>query len=442
MTGVERKREMIINFAYYAIILAIFYLFCKYALWLFLPIVIAFITALLLQRPVNAIARKTPIKKGIASVICVMLLLLIVVALVVGIGVSAANYLKDFIAYLGNLFEDTDHLILQLEDWSINLVRKLPSAVSTILAKNIRELFDGISTALSGEAQQQAAEAAKAATDAANTAASSFNFDFSWIKTPLTSVISTAKQIPSILTSFLITLIASCFLTADFDTFKNFVKNQLSEKRRRDISRARSLLRNTFSKMLRAYALIILITFSEMLIGLTALKLIGVYKSSYIVIIAAITAIVDILPVLGTGTVIIPWAVYSLFKGQIGMAIGLIVIYIAISVIRQVIEPKLVAGQLGLPPFVTIIGMFVGLKLFGFLGMFIMPIMIIMIKLLNDEGIIHLWKTGEEKETKPDGENTDDKGADGTDNKNGEEDKAESESEESVNIKANSESAQ
>ncbi|MDD6021821.1 MAG: sporulation integral membrane protein YtvI [Oscillospiraceae bacterium] len=389
MTGVERKREIIINFVYYAIIFALFYLFCKYALWLFLPVVIAFITAMLLQRPVNAIAGKTPIKKGLASVICVLLLLLIIVALFVGIGVSAANYLKDFAAYLTNLFEDTESLLLRLENWSINLVRKLPSAISTILAKNIREIFDGISASLSGDTE-------KAAAEAVGGAASVLNFDFSWIKTPLTSVLSTAKQIPSMITSFLITLISSCFLTADFDTFKTFIKNQLSEKRRKDISRAKSLLRNSFSKMVKAYAMIILITFSEMLIGLTVLKLIGVYKSSYIFIIAALTAVVDILPVLGTGTIIIPWAVYSLFKGEIGMAVGLVVIYIAISVIRQVIEPKLVAGQLGLPPFVTIIGMFVGLKLFGFLGMFIMPIMIIMVKLLNDEGIIHLWKTGKE----------------------------------------------
>ncbi|MGN0464306.1 MAG: sporulation integral membrane protein YtvI [Acutalibacteraceae bacterium] len=389
MTGVERKREIIINFVYYAIIFALFYLFCKYALWLFLPVVIAFITAMLLQRPVNAIAGKTPIKKGFASVICVLLLLLIIVALFVGIGVSAANYLKDFAAYLTNLFEDTESLLLRLENWSINLVRKLPSAISTILAKNIREIFDGISASLSGDTE-------KAAAEAVGGAASVLNFDFSWIKTPLTSVLSTAKQIPSMITSFLITLISSCFLTADFDTFKTFIKNQLSEKRRKDISRAKSLLRNSFSKMVKAYAMIILITFSEMLIGLTVLKLIGVYKSSYIFIIAALTAVVDILPVLGTGTIIIPWAVYSLFKGEIGMAVGLVVIYIAISVIRQVIEPKLVAGQLGLPPFVTIIGMFVGLKLFGFLGMFIMPIMIIMVKLLNDEGIIHLWKTGKE----------------------------------------------
>lgn len=387
MTGVERKREMIINFAYYAIILVLFYLFCKYALWLFLPIVIAFVVALLLQKPVNAISKKTHLQKGLVSAVSVILLVVVIAALIVGIGVSLANYLKDFFTYLGTLFEDTDSLLLQLEDWSLNVVGKLPNAISSMLTKNIRELFDSLALALSDEAQT-----AKDAVDAAGIG--SLSFDLSWIKTPLTSVISTAKQIPTILTSFLITLIASCFLTADFDTFKTFVKNQLSEKSLSNFRRARTLLSGTFSKMLRAYALIILITFSEMLVGLTALKLIGVYKSKYIVIIAALTAIVDILPVFGTGTVIIPWAIYCLFKGEIGMAIGLVVIYIAISVIRQVIEPKLVAGQLGLPPFVTIIGMFVGLKLFGVLGMFIMPVMIIMIKLLNDEGIIRLWKTG------------------------------------------------
>ncbi len=389
MTSVERKRETIINIVYYAMILALFYCFCKYALWLFLPIVIAFAVALLLQKPVNAIAKKTPIKKGVASVICVLLLLVVAVALIVGIGVSAANYLKDFFTYLGTLFEDTEHLLLQLENWSISVVGKLPDAISSILSKNIRELFDSFSAALTVDDAAQAVGGTAQAIDSQN----AFNFDFSWIKTPLVSVISTAKQIPSMITSFLITLVASCFLTADFDTFKTFIKKQLSEKRVKDISRAKTLLKTTFAKMLKAYALIILITFSEMVIGLTALKLIGIYKSSYIIIISALIAIVDILPVLGTGTVIIPWAIYSLFKGDIGMAIGLIVIYVAISVIRQVIEPKLVAGQLGLPPFVTIIGMFVGLKLFGVLGMFLMPIMIIMIKLLNDEGIIHLWKS-------------------------------------------------
>jgi predicted PurR-regulated permease PerM len=75
------------------------------------------------------------------------------------------------------------------------------------------------------------------------------------------------------------------------------------------------------------------------------------------------------------------------------MGIGLLVLYVTVTVIRQIVEPKLVAGQLGLPPFVTLIAMYLGLKIFGVLGVFILPIIAIMIKLLNDESIIELWKS-------------------------------------------------
>ena len=73
---------------------------------------------------------------------------------------------------------------------------------------------------------------------------------------------------------------------------------------------------------------------------------------------------------------------------------------------RQFIEPKLVAGQLGLPPFVTIIGMYIGLKVFGIIGMFMVPLTIILIKLLNDEGVIHIWKNADEEKEITDGGNS------------------------------------
>lgn len=88
------------------------------------------------------------------------------------------------------------------------------------------------------------------------------------------------------------------------------------------------------------------------------------------------------------------------------MGIGILVLYIFISVMRQFIEPKLVAGQLGLPPFVTIMGMYIGLKLFGLIGMLMLPLSIILIKLLNDEGVIKIWKT-DKKDAQNDGGNTD-----------------------------------
>ena len=93
----------------------------------------------------------------------------------------------------------------------------------------------------------------------------------------------------------------------------------------------------------------------------------------------------------GTGTVLVPWAVVSLFNGNIGLGIGLLVIYGLITVIRQILEPRLVAMNVGLPPIVTLAGMYLGLQLFGVVGLFALPITFVMVKVLNEEGIIHVW---------------------------------------------------
>jgi predicted PurR-regulated permease PerM len=143
--------------------------------------------------------------------------------------------------------------------------------------------------------------------------------------------------------------------------------------------------------------MIMLVTFSEMSIGLFLLKLLNIYNGGYILIIAILTAIVDIVPVLGTGTVVIPWAAYNLFVGNYSLAIGLFALYLIITVIRQIIEPKLVATQLGLPAFLIITSMFIGSQIFGVFGIFILPITVLTLKLLNDEDIIHILHYPKEK---------------------------------------------
>ena len=129
-----------------------------------------------------------------------------------------------------------------------------------------------------------------------------------------------------------------------------------------------------------------------MLLGLGALKLFGLYKGGYIFAISLITALVDIFPVLGTGTILVPWGIYSLVTGNIGFGIGILVLYAVITVIRQAVEPKLVADQLGLPAYITIVAMYIGTQLFGFIGLFLLPISIMLLKVLNDEGIISIFR--------------------------------------------------
>ena len=107
-----------------------------------------------------------------------------------------------------------------------------------------------------------------------------------------------------------------------------------------------------------------------------------------IAIISFVTCVVDIVPVLGTGTILLPWAVYNIVTGNFAMGIALLLLYAVISVIRQVVEPKLVANQVGLPSIVTIMAMFLGGRLLGAIGILGVPLTVIVLKLMYDEGII------------------------------------------------------
>lgn len=402
MKEVEKKRALIINVIYLAMIIAIGFLVIRYAMGVCFPFLFAFLVALVLQRPKNFLVRKTFLKDGAASVICVFLLLFVVLALVSLLGVRVFSRVQDFINYIALQLQNIETVIENIQKWVLSLIEKAPEFLRNTLHDSVSQLFTKINDYLassSADTTVAATDAAVAAADSAQSSASALsgllsgNFKLSWVTTPISSLLSTAKQIPSVLIAVVITLVASCFMTTEYPKVMAFIRLQFPEHRRNDIDRAKVLLRSSLGKMGKAYALIMLVTFIEMSVGLTVLRLIGVFQSNYIIMIAVVTAIIDIVPVLGTGTVLIPWAVYSFITGSFGLGIGLIVIYAAITVIRQVIEPKLVAGQLGLSPIVTIAALYFGLKIFGVLGMLITPILVIMLKLLNDEGIIHLWRS-------------------------------------------------
>lgn len=383
MTDIDKKRKSIINVAYYAMLLILGFLFYKYAFGVCFPIMFAFFVAVLLQKPKNFIVRKTPIKKGFASTICVFGLMLLAAAVVVLIGVRAAEEIKGFIDYVRVQFSNLDTIVNTVETFILSVVGKLPEFISETASESITALFIQLREFIAGT-NTELPEQLGGLSDM---------FNISWITTPITGVISTASRIPSLIISVVVTIVLACFMTADYDLIVKFVYCQFPKNKRKNVTRAKDLLKMNLGKMAKAYALIMLVTFTEVFIGLTILKMIGLFNSSYIAVIAVVTAIVDVIPVLGTGTIVLPWAAYSFITGNIGMGIGLLVLYATVTVIRQIVEPKLVAGQLGLPPFVTLIAMYLGLKIFGVLGVFILPIIAIMLKLLNDEGIIELWKS-------------------------------------------------
>ena len=124
----------------------------------------------------------------------------------------------------------------------------------------------------------------------------------------------------------------------------------------------------TAAKYIRAYVLLLFLTFCQLFVGFS---IIGI---QYPLLIALLVALVDILPILGVGTVLIPWSIIEiLFVKDAFTGVGLLILYAIVSIIRQVTEPKVVAGSLGLDPLLTIIVIYAGLKLFGIFGMILGP---------------------------------------------------------------------
>jgi sporulation integral membrane protein YtvI len=127
-------------------------------------------------------------------------------------------------------------------------------------------------------------------------------------------------------------------------------------------------LRRLGRQYLRACLLLGLLTFCLSFIGLAILRV------PYAFILALLLAVVDLLPLLGTGVILVPWGIICLLLGQVKLGIGLLILYGAATLIRQVLEPKLIGEGLGLHPLVSLFSMYAGLKLFGVWGMILSPL--------------------------------------------------------------------
>ena len=373
---IEKRRGIIINVIYYALLLAAFYLLFKYLFGLLFPFIAAFLVAALLHRPVKYITGKTPLNRSVTSTVFVLLILGAVGILLFLAGNGIVGKVREFYQFITLKMKDMPAFFEEIKAWSVSTLGFLPEKLRLKATESVTLFFDDL-----------------IANGFKNFSISGLGIDWSSILAKGGGVLkNTVAQIPSVLIAMVISVVACVFITIDYDHIKAFVLRQFSDRNRKKLVDARDLAVKTLGGMLKAYTLIILITTTELCIGFYILKLLKIFLSDYIVIISFIIAIVDIIPVLGTGTVLIPWSIYSFISGDFGMGVGLLVMYVVILIIRQVIEPKLVAGQAGLSPIVTIIAMYVGTKTLGVLGFFILPFCVILINKFNEAGIIHLFK--------------------------------------------------
>jgi sporulation integral membrane protein YtvI len=339
----------------------------QYAFWLFFPFLFALFVAMGLQRPINFLVKKTKIKKGAASFLCVFALLAVILSIIMLIGIKIETEIQGLIKTFMVDVKDLPDFYKKSETTLINAVHFLPVSIKKYLDTWITDLYNKLNSK------------------------TGFKFNFSSISSSLGGVWSTAKMLPKFFIAVLIVVVSCFFLTSDYDRIINFIKRQLPRSKRDAVSLTKRTMFSSVGKLVKAYAILMFIAFCEMLLGLAVLRMAGLYKSNFLLATATIIAMIDLIPYLGPSTVF-AWALYSLLSGSTGFGIGLLVILVLMYVVRQILEPKLVSVNLGLRPIVTLMGIYIGLELFGFIGVFLVPLTIMCVKMLNDNGVIKLWK--------------------------------------------------
>ncbi len=372
---VEKRRAALINITYIALLLAIAYFFFKYCFSFAAPFLLSFLFAVLLQKPLRWIDKKTKNKcHTLWSILLVLFSIAIILLPIILILARIFKEIGSFITYLGNELNDLPAFLATLENEILKFLKFLPDGIYTSLSDSVTEFFGKLIN---------------------NFDISSLGINMSTITggvtTGISGIFSVVKNIPSVLIAIVVSIIAWIFFTKDYNFIVYFIKKQLPESKKNLLTEIKQIFSKTILKMIRAYGIIMFITFCELFLGFTIMSALKIMNNSYIFIIAICIAIFDILPVAGSGGILIPWALISLIDGNFAQTIGLMVLYAIISVIRQYIEPKIVGGSLGVHPLITLSGLYFGLKLFGFMGMFIVPICVMTIKAFNDAGRIHIY---------------------------------------------------
>jgi len=378
---VAKRRDTLINIAYIVAVLAILYLFFKYCFWVAAPFVLTFLFAVINQRPLRWLDKKTNNKcHSLWSILIVLFSICVVVVPIILLLMRLFKEISSFITYLTGQLDDLPTFLAMIENSLLDFLKFLPDGIYTSVSQSISNFFGNLINDFD---------------------ITKIGIDMDTIKGGITSgvsgVFNVVKSVPSVLLALVIGIIAWIFFTKDYNMIVGFIRRQLPEKNKNLLSETKQIFSNTIVKMIRAYAIIMFITFCELFLGMTIMTAVGIMHNSYILVIAIAIAIFDILPVAGSGGILLPWSLFSFITGDIAQGIGLIVLYLIITVVRQYIEPKIVGNTLGVHPLVTLMGLYFGLKIFGFMGMFIVPLALMIIKAFNDSGRIHLYNSPDRK---------------------------------------------
>ena len=340
---IEKHKMILIILFYISFGAAVVYFAFGKLMPFLMPFVLALLFAFLINPIVNTLQDRLRLPRNIASMAVIIIITAILAALAVAAAAKTYEFLENVVyrtLYSGN-FEG-------LKIISEELNKLLGAEID--LAGNFKNL---IAPAASG----------------------------------LISVLKPiATGAPGVFVSVVVFILATHFMVTDKDKIIDFFNKITGNKFEGGRAGFRKISKDSVLRYIKAQLIIMAVTMLELTVGFTIMRATGILKAKYFFLIAAGTALLDALPVFGTGFVLIPWAIYKVITGNFALAAALFCMYIVCLVVRQMIEPKIVGESLGIHPLLTLLAMFVGLRAIGIAGMVLFPIAMVF--------VVQLYKMG------------------------------------------------
>jgi sporulation integral membrane protein YtvI len=322
------------------------------AIKLLYPFFIALVFAFCINPFVSFLEKRTKLSRGLS----VFLTMFIVIG---GLLIGAFFLSMELVAGIQYLIQ-----ILPLK------LEMLSAQFNRLMMEQVLPLYNRISSVfneLDSEQQQRVLEYLEKTKDGL------FENAGDLFKDVMQGFLAFIQGLPSLATSFFFGLLGTFFISKDWNKLKQWAGQRLPTSIKTKGSVIWDNLKFALFGYVKSQAILVSITTITVIIGLFILKIDNALS------IGILIGIVDVLPYLGTGFVLVPWAIYGIVSGDLFVGVGLITLYIIVVIQRNLIEPKVLSSSIGLNTFATIISMYVGLKLFGFSGLIIGPVTLVII---------------------------------------------------------------
>ncbi len=330
---------------------------CKVAIF-YIPFLIAYIISLIIDPVIKWVNKRTSLSRKTSSIIVLVTLFGIIIALVVWGTINFISEATNLLSGLNTYLEKSISFINQNIS-KINFRELIPEEVINILENSTTDFLNMIT---------------------------------SYFKEFLTKILNYITSLPNMFINIVITILATYFITSDKFYILDRMEHHLSKRMMGKIIKHVKEITTSLGGYLKAEITLSIITFMVVLTGLNIFYLIDM-QVEYPILMAILIGFVDALPILGAGTIMVPWALILLLNDKTSLAFSIIGLYILTIVIKQFLEPKLVSKNIGIHPIFTLIAMYTGFKIIGVIGLLIGPIILIILKNIFaeilDKGIIN-----------------------------------------------------